>query len=88
MAFDAGSASGSISSGKGENDAHEEEKGSGLAITHWPWSSCRHGPSAPLAFAHAVHHVTSRGNARQDIVTDDDDRRRFLAKNKRGWESF
>lgn len=32
-----------------------------------------------LEFPHAVYHVTGRGNARQDIVADDDDRRRFLA---------
>ena len=31
-----------------------------------------------LEFAGAVYHVTSRGNARQDIVGDDDDRRSFL----------
>lgn len=32
-----------------------------------------------LEFPHAVYHITGRGNARQDIVVDDDDRRRFLA---------
>jgi len=32
-----------------------------------------------IEFAHAVYHVTSRGNARQAIVADDDDRRTFLA---------
>jgi REP element-mobilizing transposase RayT len=32
-----------------------------------------------LEFSHAVYHVTGRGNARQDIVADDHDRRRFLA---------
>jgi hypothetical protein len=28
-----------------------------------------------LEFPHAVYHVTGRGNARQDIVADDEDRR-------------
>jgi putative transposase len=32
-----------------------------------------------LEFPHAVYHVTSRGNARQEIVTTDADRRMFLA---------
>ena len=32
-----------------------------------------------LEFVGAVYHVTSRGNARQAIVADDDDRRQFLA---------
>jgi REP element-mobilizing transposase RayT len=32
-----------------------------------------------LEFSHAVYHVTGRGNARQDIVADDEDRRCFLA---------
>ena len=32
-----------------------------------------------LEFPHAVYHVTGRGNARQDIVADDTDRRCFLA---------
>lgn len=32
-----------------------------------------------IEFPQAVYHVTGRGNARQDIVADDDDRRRFLA---------
>jgi REP element-mobilizing transposase RayT len=32
-----------------------------------------------LEFPHAVYHVTGRGNARQGIVADDSDRRRFLA---------
>ena len=31
-----------------------------------------------LEFPHAVYHVTSRGNARQDIVATDADRRMFL----------
>ena len=31
-----------------------------------------------LEFPHAVYHVTSRGNARQDIVTDDQDRTAWL----------
>ena len=31
-----------------------------------------------LEFEGAVYHVTSRGNARQDIVADDEDRRTFL----------
>ena len=32
-----------------------------------------------IEFAGAVYHLTSRGNARQDIVNDDTDRRTFLA---------
>lgn len=32
-----------------------------------------------LEFPEAVYHVTSRGNARQDIFADDSDRQRFLA---------
>lgn len=31
-----------------------------------------------LEFSGAVYHVTSRGNARKEIVTDDEDRRSFL----------
>lgn len=31
-----------------------------------------------LEFPGAVYHVTSRGNARQDIVADDRDRTQFL----------
>ena len=31
-----------------------------------------------IEYAGAVYHVTSRGNARQAIVTDDHDRRTFL----------
>ena len=31
-----------------------------------------------IEFSHAIYHVTSRGNARQDIVTDDRDRFQFL----------
>jgi putative transposase len=31
-----------------------------------------------LEFPHAVYHLTGRGNARQRIVVDDEDRRRFL----------
>ena len=33
-----------------------------------------------LEYPGAVYHVTSRGNARQDIVMDDRDRTRFLEK--------
>lgn len=32
-----------------------------------------------LAVPHAVYHVTSRGNARQPIAADEEDRRRVLA---------
>ena len=32
-----------------------------------------------IEFAGAVYHITSRGNAREDIYRDDDDRREFLA---------
>ena len=31
-----------------------------------------------LEYAGALYHVTARGNARQDIFLDDEDRRRFL----------
>ena len=31
-----------------------------------------------IEFAGAVYHVTARGNARQEIFLDDEDRRRFL----------
>jgi putative transposase len=46
-----------------------------------------------IEFPGAVYHVTARGNARQDIVTDDRDRRRWLAllertANVQGWEIF
>lgn len=39
----------------------------------------RHGRPLRLEFPHAVYHVTNWGNARQDIVATDDDRRMFLA---------
>ena len=32
-----------------------------------------------VQYPDAIHHVTARGNARQDIVGDDADRRRLLA---------
>lgn len=32
-----------------------------------------------LAYAGALYHLTVRGNARQDLFLDDEDRRRFLA---------
>jgi hypothetical protein len=40
-----------------------------------------------LEFPGALYHVTSRGNARQDIYLDDEDRRLFLdvlSETKRG----
>jgi REP element-mobilizing transposase RayT len=44
-----------------------------------------------IEFAGAIYHVMARGNARQDIVHDDDDRRRLLADlewtvGRAGWE--
>ena len=44
-----------------------------------------------IEFEGAIYHVMARGNARQDIVYDDDDRRRLLADLERavvrsGWE--
>jgi REP element-mobilizing transposase RayT len=44
-----------------------------------------------IEFEGAIYHVMARGNARQDIVHDDDDRRRLLADLERavtrcGWE--
>jgi hypothetical protein len=41
----------------------------------------------------AIYHVMARSNARQDIVSDDEDRRRLLADLERavtrsGWELF
>lgn len=32
----------------------------------------------PIGFPGALYHVTARGNARQDIFLDDDDRQRYL----------
>ncbi len=44
-----------------------------------------------IEFDGAIYHVMTRGNARQDIVHDDDDRRRFLddlqrAVSRSGWQ--
>ena len=48
-------------------------------MTHPLTLSCATMARPPrLEFAGAVYHVTSRGNARQDIVADDEDRRAFL----------
>lgn len=37
-----------------------------------------HGPTAAPGYVRALYHVTARGNVRQDIFLDDEDRRRFL----------
>jgi len=57
--------------------------GSGLAITHY---DCYTPPAMArplrLEFPGAVYHVTSRGNARQDMVADDRDRTAW--RNRKG----
>ncbi len=40
----------------------------------------RHGPTSSIDFPDAVYHVTSRGNGRQVIFWNDEDRERFLAQ--------
>lgn len=44
-----------------------------------------------IQYPGAIYHVMSRGNARQDVVEDDEDRRRLMADLERasgrsGWE--
>ena len=53
--------------------------GSGLAFVHCEVYPRRMARPLRIEFPHAIYHVTSRGNARQSIFADDEDRCAFRA---------
>ncbi len=54
------------------------KKGSSLAITHTRGCDCPMARPLLIEFPGAIYRVTARGNAREAIYLDDEDRRHFL----------
>ncbi len=52
--------------------------GSGLASPHFIWYDQLMSRPLRIEYNGAVYHITSRGNARQNIFLDDEDKKRFL----------
>src|SRR5947209_18402335 len=59
-------------------ESSRDEKGSVLSIDKFEYTPCRRGQKTRVQYEMAIYHIMNRGDHREDIFLDNEDRELFL----------